>query len=557
MTTPNHWSALLAATASAWHGRAVDATDAAAQASAYPQWQRLVAASAPLLPMDSVPADFESLLIESAGHAPLVLRAGPNDRSAAGGDPLSLPLTEAAALLRRGEASSRELTSLALGRLKTLHAATNACVSIDDERALAEADRCDAALRAGSTPALLHGVPLAHKDLLYREGFDVGCGLQPRAIRSYAFTGTAPVLQRLEAAGAVNCGRLHMTELAFEPSGANEELGPCRNPWSLAHVTGGSSSGSAAVVAGRAVYAALGSDTGGSIRIPAALCGITGLKPTRGLVELRGAMPLSHSNDTLGPLARSAADCALLMQAIVGGGHTPEALLQTLRQRFSEVAGGRIAVLKGLRIGVPQRLFRDGVDAAVARALDQSLGTLSEAGAVLVSVPDLDWSAINMAGAMLTRCETGARLARLRAVGGVRPSLLARFEEGLAIPASVYVQLLEERSLRLREFLQTVMAGVDVLHARVCRIATPEIATLAGGGPEAATVRGELTVLNRPFNFLGVPSLALPCGFATPADGARLPVGFQLIGRPYADADLLGIGAAWQAVTGWHLATPG
>jgi len=548
----------MAENVAAWHDRVIQPADASAIVQAYPQWQRMVAATAPVLPMDSVPADFDTLLVDSAGHARVALRDGPAPGPADSADPLAWQLTEAAASLRRGRISSRELTSLSLQRLRDVHAVTNACVSVDDQKALAEADRRDAASSGGGGVGVgsLHGIPMAHKDLFYREGVDVGCGLRPRATRSHAFVGTAPVLLRLEAAGAVNCGRLHMTELAFEPSGANDELGPCRNPWNPAHVTGGSSSGSAAVVAARAVYAALGSDTGGSVRIPAALCGITGLKPTRGLVETSGAMPLSHSNDTIGPMARSAADCALLMQAIVGGAGAPAGLVDSLRKTFAEVAGGRLAVLQGLRIGVPQGLFRDGIDAATAAVLEQSLAALQRMGAVLLPVPELDWAAVNMAGAMLTRCETGARLARLRMVGGVSPALLARFEEGLAIPASVYVQLLDERALCLRGFLQTVMADVDVLHVPVCRIATPEIATLARAGAEAATARGELTVLNRPFNYLGVPSLALPCGFAASAGGKPMPVGFQLVGRPYADADLLAVGAAWQAATDWHRQAP-
>lgn len=554
MTEPSPWAVLLADTAQRWNELDLGSS-AEALARPYANWRASVAATAPLLPMDRVPADFDTALDEAAPADALRLMPGPAP-SVGLHDPLDMDMTRVTALLRSGQLSARELTQHALTRLHALHGQTNACVAIDDEAALAQAARCDLAARHRAERGLLHGVPLAHKDLLYREGIEVGCGLQPRRPRPYAWPGTASVLQKLDAAGAINLGRLHMTEWAFDPSGANKELGPCRNPWSLPHVPGGSSSGSAVAVAGRAVYAALGTDTGGSIRIPAALCGITGLKPTRGLVDTAGAMPLSHSNDHIGPLARSAADCALMMQAISGTPVLRPSLLASLQANFTRVACGAVADLEGLRIGVPQAFFRDGVDARIARPVDDSLAQLGALGAVVTPVPDFDWLALNTAGAMVTRVEAAARLARLRAMGDIGEALLARFEEGLAIPGWVYAQLLSERAGRLQQFLDTVMAHVDVLHVPVCRVLTPLHAVFEEGGDAAARARVELTVLNRPFNFLGVPGISLPCGFATEDGGARMPVGFQLIGRPYADAQLLAIGAAWQAATDWHRERP-
>jgi aspartyl-tRNA(Asn)/glutamyl-tRNA(Gln) amidotransferase subunit A len=558
MTDANTWATLLADTAQSWHGLELDASAAEALTSSYGLWRETVAASAPQLPMDSVPEDFSMVLAQTAVSEPIRFEpAKATSRTATPDDPLQAELTQIAAMLRNGAISARELTQLSLARLRAVHEATNACVSIDEEAALAHAARCDAALASGAPPGPLHGVPLAHKDLLYREGVEVGCGLRVRQARHYAWAGTAPVLASLEAAGSINLGRLHMTEWAFDPSGLNEELGTCRNPWDLDRVPGGSSSGSAVVVAARAVYAALGTDTGGSVRIPAALNGITGLKPTRNLVDVTGSMPLSHSNDTIGPLARSAADCALMMQVIAQGGAVPQAILQAMQLRFADVARGGVADLEGLRIGVPERFFREGVDARVASPLEDSLMLLVELGAVLKRVPDHDWRALNTAGAMLTRVEASARLAKLSTFGGVPPALMDRFREGLAIPGSVYVQILNERAARLKHFLSTVMAEVDVLHVPVSRVVTPTIASVEAGGATAAAARMELTVLNRPFNYLGVPSLALPCGFAVGEGGSQLPVGFQLVGRPYGDAHLLAIGAAWQARTAWHCEAPG
>jgi aspartyl-tRNA(Asn)/glutamyl-tRNA(Gln) amidotransferase subunit A len=510
--------------------------------------------------MDAVPGDFLAMLAACADTQPVGLLApamGKADAREEGRqrEYLDMDLTVIAACLRAGEISSVALTQQALERLQAIAPQTNACVVIEADAALTQAQRCDAALRDGGFIGPLHGVPMAHKDLFYRRDVPACCGMAPRTARPYAFDGSADVLNRMEDAGAVNMARLHMTEFAFEPSGSNSELGPCRNPWNIDRVTGGSSSGSAVVVAARAAYAALGSDTGGSVRIPASLCGVTGLKPTWGLVSTRGAMPLSHTNDTIGPLARSAADCALLMQVIAGAPVGAGAIPAHMLSDFAAVAGGAVADIQGLRIGVPQAFFRDGLDPQIGELLDRSLATLEAMGARLCAVPEIDWMVINTLGAMVTRVEASARLPAMRAMGGIDAALLARFEEGLAIPGSVYVQILDERAIRLRRFLEAVMKDIDVLHAPVCRVLTPDIATIAAGGSDAARYRAELTVLNRPFNYLGLPSLSLPCGF-TETETVRMPLGFQLVGKPFADARLLAIGAAWQRQTDWHRAAP-
>lgn len=558
MHTLESWSDLFAGTAALWQGTTPDAATATARSQAYAGWQLIVGASAATLPVDAVPADFPACLAAAADVQPLRFAAAGDMPAAAaapaeaGASLLDLDMTQVAAGLRAGDYSSVELTRLALERLDAIAPQTNACVAIEADAALARARQCDEALRAGGPLGPLHGVPLAHKDMFYRRDAAAWCGMAPRACRPYIFSGSAQVLERMDKAGSVSMASLHMTEFAFEPSGANAELGPCRNPWDTSRVTGGSSSGSAVVVAARAAYAALGSDTGGSVRIPASLCGVTGLKTTWGLVSTCGSMPLSHTNDTIGPLARSAADCALLMQAIAAPAGP---LGDQMVRDFAAVAGGAVADLRGLRIGVPQAFFREGLDAQVKARIDDSLAVLEGLGVTLCSVADIDWAAINALGAMVTRVEASARLAAVRAMGGVDGSLLARFEEGLAIPGWVYAQILYERAARLKSFLDTVMPAVDVLHAPVCRILTPAIDAIAAGGSEAARYRAELTVLNRPFNFLGLPSLSLPCGFAE-VGGVRMPLGFQLVGKPFADARLLALGAAWQRHTDWHRAAP-
>lgn len=556
MNTRIEWPSLLQEGAHRWHNLDLAPDSAAASAAVYADWSALLSATAPELPFDATPADFVATLAAAADLAPF---DDAEQESIAPSDAqpwLEQDLVQVAEGLRRGAVSAEALARQSLQRLRALDRRLNACVCIDDEAALERARACDSARQQGLVLGPLHGVPLAHKDLLYRAAVPVGCGLRPRVQTPWTGQNDAAVLTLMARAGMVDVGRLHMTELAFDPTGCNSELGPCRNPWDPARVPGGSSSGSAVAVAARAVFAAIGSDTGGSIRIPAGLCGVTGLKPTHGLVSTAGAMPLSTSNDNLGPLARTAADCALMMQVLVpstGSANAPE---DRVSAAFAHVAQGARAELRGLRIGVPDRFFREGLDDSVGRALDASLDEWCALGASVHAVPDLDWAGLNARGAMLTRAEASARLARVTHVPGLDPALRARFQEGLAIPASAYVQILSERALWLSRFLDTVMHDVDVLHLPVCRIETPFIDEVLAVGDTARMARHELTVLNRPFNYLGVPVLSLPGGQSESDDRPPMPVGFQLVGRPYADARLLAIGASWQRLTRWHRLAP-
>ena len=347
-----------------------------------------------------------------------------------------------------------------------------------------------------------------------------------------------------------------MTEFAFDPSGLNSELGPCRNPWNLNCVPGGSSSGSAVVVASRAVFGALGSDTGGSIRIPASLCGITGLKPTFGLVSTQGAMPLSHSNDHIGPLARTAADCAAVMQAITDPHALGQLEYQALLKNFEVISQGAVGDLTGLRIGVPIGFFLNGMAPEIKDVIDESLKIFLKMGASIHQVSSEAWEALNALGAVMTRVEASARVARLKLIGGISPDVMTRFEQGVAIPGAFYVQALNERGKSLRSFLNTVMKGIDILHLPVCRIQTPSIDAFEEDAEHSAFLRAELTILNRTFNYLGLPGLSLPAGLVSGYQGQQMPVGIQLVGRPYADARLLAVGAAWQQMTNWHREVP-
>lgn len=559
MTTS--WSELIRTIPEQWDGETIRPERIAQMSKSYESWKQLIKPLASQLPLDSTPTDFlrelanlQSAVYESNGY----FHHGPGAQATAlPSNPLHAGLCQIAAALKNKKISSLELTIQSVERMQDIQPSTNACVALDANQALEIAKSRDTDTRfSESRHQLLHGVPLAHKDLLYRQNVHVSCGIKPRAIRPYAYAGNACVLEKMWAHGSVDVARLHMTEFAFDPSGLNTEFGACHNPWSLDRVPGGSSSGSAAAVASRAVFAAIGSDTGGSIRIPSALCGLTGLKPTWNLVSTQGAMPLSHTNDHLGPIARSASDCAHMMNVLMDEQHIPASILKSLADGFRAVAQGAFANLKNIRIGVPTSFFFDDIDPEIELIIRESIRHFQQHGATVIDLPNFEWAQINALGAVITRVEAGTRLARLHQIEGLHQEVLERFQEGLALPGTLYMQALNERSYHLYRFITQVMQQVDVILTPVCRIKPPLISDLEPGAPNAPFYRAELTILNRPINYLGLPALSLPCGFASSNDGKRLPVGLQLIGKPYADAKLLGVGATWQKMTDFHLSSP-
>jgi len=469
--------------------------------------------------------------------------------AAAPADPALLTLAEAATAIRAGDLSSREATEAALARIARWQPKINAFVSRDAEAALADADAADAALAKGEVKGLLHGVPLAHKDMFYEPGLVPTCGAKIR--RDVVATGTSTALARIKAAGTVRLGALHMAEFAYNPTGHNAHFGHCRNPWNPAHVTGGSSSGSGAAVAARLVYAALGSDTGGSIRTPAHFCGVTGLKTTVGLVSRAGAMPLSQSLDTIGPLARTVEDCAILLALMAGHDPLDPTTSAAPVPDYLAAAGGR---LKGLTIGVPTAFYVDDIDPDVARVLDETLATLKRAGARIVSVDLPDQTKLSAAAQIVLNCEAAAihsRWLRERPQD-YGPQVRARLENGFAIPAVTYLEAMRWRGPALAAHLEAT-AGVDVVIAPATPSPAPTIAeTDLGGAVGAEAMIQRLTRFTRPVNYLGLPAMGLPCGFSK--DG--LPIGLQVIGKPFAEATLIRLGAAFQRETDIHERMP-
>ena len=392
-------------------------------------------------------------------------------------------------------------------------------------------------------------MPLAHKDMYYEAGKVVTCGSKIR--RDFVATTTSTALQRIKDAGTVRLGSLQMAEFAYGPTGHNAHFGAVHNPWHVDHITGGSSSGSGAAVAARLTFAALGSDTGGSVRMPAHFCGVTGLKTTVGRVSRAGAMPLSHSLDTVGPLARSAEDCALLMGLMAGADpEDPTAVNLPVPDYMAATKGS----LKGIRIGVPTAFYVDDLDSEVARVLDETVATLKREGAEIVKVELPDQRQLSAASQLVLAVEAAAfhkrwMIERLEDYG---PQVRMRLENGLAVPAVTYLEAMRWRGPALSAH-HAAAAGVDAVIAPVSPVPAPTIAESdVGGGSGAEAVIQRLTRFTRPVNYLGVPSLSIPSGFTA----SGLPVGMQLIGRSFDEATLLRIGAAFQRATDFHERVP-
>ena len=464
-------------------------------------------------------------------------------------EPALLSLTEAARAIAQKRYSSREVTQSCLDRIAQWQPRLNAFMAIEAEAALTAADAADAALAKGDSRGRLHGVPLAHKDMYYDAGKVVTCGSKIR--RDWVATTTATSLQRLKDAGTVRLGSLQMAEFAYGPTGHNAHYGAVHNPWGLDHITGGSSSGSGAAVAARLTFAALGSDTGGSIRMPAHFCGVTGLKTTVGLISRAGAMPLSQSLDTVGPLARSAEDCALLTGLMAGADPADSTCVD--RPVPDYVAAAR-EPLKGLAIGVPGAFYVDDLDADTARILDETVATLKREGAQVVPVELPDQRQLTAACQLVLACEAAAFHKRwlIERPQDYGPQALMRLQNGLAISGVTYLEALRWRGPALAAYLAAT-AGADMLLAPVAPAAAPTIAESdVGNSPDAEAMIQRLTRFTRPVNYLGLPSLAIPAGFT----GKGLPVGMQLIGRPFDEATLLRAGAAFQRATDFHARVP-
>lgn len=455
-----------------------------------------------------------------------------------------LTIREAGAMLRSGPLSPVELTEAVLARISATEPVLHAYVQVFRDEAVAAAREAEAELRAGRDRGPLHGIPIAIKDILDVTGVPTRCGSQVREDAPAAAADAAAVA-RLRAAGAVIVGKTVTHEFAggvLSP--------PARNPWDPSRIPGGSSGGSAAAVAAGSCLAALGTDTAGSIRIPAALNGVVGLKPTTGRVSTRGVFPLSWSLDTVGPLAKTVDDATLVLNAIVGD--APE----TGGGLWTATDGEAGDNLRGIRLGVPRAYFFDRLQTDVEAAVEAAIVLLADLGAEVIDTPWPEARAASAAGFVIVRPEMAAVHAEtLRALPErFGPVLRARLEAFSLFPARGYL-----RARQARSAVRRVMAELFVAH-RLDALVMPTVAATAtpAGQMTIAFPDGEepihagFTRLTMPFNATGQPALSVPCGL----DAAGLPIGVQLVGAPRADAALCRIGRVYERAAGWSERRP-
>ncbi|MGH2410558.1 MAG: amidase, partial [Chloroflexota bacterium] len=445
-------------------------------------------------------------------------------------DPLAFASArEVAALLRERRLSSTELTTMALDRIAQRDPALNAFQVVLAEEALAAAREADREIGSGRYRGPYHGVPVAVKDLLAMRGTAPFAGSSQPWPGFESFDSAA--VERLRAGGAVIVGKTRLSEFAYSPGSNNAHYGSTANPWDTSRDTGGSSSGSGAAVAAGLVYAALGTDTGGSIRIPAAFCGIAGLKPSYGRTSLHGGVTLAWSLDHLGPMTRTVGDGADLLDLLAGPDpRDPRTLAAAPALPARPLAGLRIGVLgdDGSRVKL-------GTDAVMA-AWRQGLDALAEGGAELVPV-DVAWLdlARQVNGALLVLEAFTLHEERLRTGwNGIGEFPRRRLMQALLHGPSAYVRASQARAM-LREQARALFGRIDLL-------STP---TMPFGAPELGVPGG--TRFTAPFNLLGLPALSMPVGLT----GENLPIGLQLVGPPGAEATVLAAGAALEASGVW------
>jgi Asp-tRNA(Asn)/Glu-tRNA(Gln) amidotransferase A subunit family amidase len=437
------------------------------------------------------------------------------------------------ASLKRREISSYELTHLAIERISDRDPILNAFQAVLAERALKAARRADSEMDAGIDLGPLHGVPIAAKDLLAMRGTITTAG--SAILAGWKTDFDADSVEKLEEAGAVIVGKTRMSEFAFSPGSNNAHYGPTRNPWNLEHDTGGSSSGSGAAVADGMVYGALGSDTGGSIRMPGALCGVVGHKPTFGRISLHGAVTLSWSLDHLGPMTRTVGDAALIMNVLAG--YDPRDI-RTRRVPVTDYTAGLGSGVRGVRIGV---LTEDGSGNRLAteETMDswhRSLRILRDQGAELIDIamPELEGLRV-----------TNGAIVAIEAAAFHEPNLVSQFEH--------YGEFMRQRVLSAYAYNPNIMARVNqaraVLRQRADKVWDKIDVLSTPGMPYEAPALGDPsrnTTFTGPFNSLGWPAIVVPVSLS----GNRLPLSTQIVGKPWDDALVLRVGAALEAGRG-------
>jgi aspartyl-tRNA(Asn)/glutamyl-tRNA(Gln) amidotransferase subunit A len=456
---------------------------------------------------------------------------------------LGQTILQTSQLLREGSLSPVELTEDCLARIEKLNPRLNAFITVTAESARSEARTAEAEIRSGKWRGPLHGVPIALKDLIDTAG--VRTTAASSLFKDRIPPEDAEVFRRLKDAGAVLLGKQNLHEFAYGGSSMVSYFGEVRNAWNSEHIAGGSSGGSATAVAARLGFGAIGTDTAGSVREPAALCGVVGLKPTYGRVSARGVVPLSASLDHVGPIARTVADVAVMLQVIAGFDAKDKAGVDV---PVEDYIAGLEQGLKPLRVGVPRKLFFEDLDADVASAMKHALSGLTMMGADLrdLDLPVPTDRTLQSAESYAFHAEFVARSPEL-----YQPETLRRIRTGENVSPERIKECRRELE-RARRDIAAIFADVDLLVTPTTPIPAPAIAELKQN-PDLLRPRELLLLRNtRPINVWGLPAISIPCGF-TPSG---LPIGLQIIGPHWGETEVLQLAHAYEQATAWHKREP-
>jgi aspartyl-tRNA(Asn)/glutamyl-tRNA(Gln) amidotransferase subunit A len=480
---------------------------------------------------------------------------------------LNATLAELGAELAAKRVSSVELTRACLERIGALNAGLNAFITVDETRALADARRADERRSRGEAGALT-GIPIAHKDIFCTRGLLTTCG--SRMLANFVSPYDAHVIEQFDASGAVLLGKCNMDEFAMGSSSETSYFGPVRNPWDRRLVPGGSSGGSAVAVAGRMAPAATGTDTGGSIRQPAALTGVCGLKPTYGLVSRYGLVAFASSFDQAGPLAKTAADLAALMNVMAGFDARDSTSLEHPKEDYARDLNLDLA---RLRIGLPKEYFGDGIEPGVRRAVEEAVHWLASQGArsVPVELPNTELAV--PAYYVLAPAEASSNLSRFDGVRyghraaqyadladlyartraeGFGAEVKRRILVGTYVLSHGYYDAYYLQAQKLRRLIARDFAAAFERCDVIVGPTSPATAFAIGSKVDDPVQMYLNDIFTIPAPLAGLPALSIPCGF----DGKGLPVGLQLTGTYFSEARLLGIAHRYQQASDWHLRVP-
>ena len=456
---------------------------------------------------------------------------------------------ELSRLIQNRDISPVEVIDAHLDRIEATEGVLNSFITLLPEEARAAARRAEVEIQGGNYRGPLHGIPVGLKDLFNTGGVRTTSGT--RIFDDYIPAEDCTVAAKFRQAGAILLGKLNMHPFAYGPTGENADYGHMHNPWNPDLVTGGSSGGSGSAAAAGQCTITMGSDTGGSVRIPASLCGIVGFKPTYGLVSRHGLTALSWSLDHPGPMVRTVEDAALVLNAIAGKDPKDVA---TVDRPVEDYTAGFTADLRGVRVGVPQEYFEGPMDPEVARAVRVAIDLLEELGAVVVevSLPMFKYAQVISGTILMAEAAQYHRELIAREGDKIYPPVRLRLEGGLFVGAADYLKAQQARSLFDLE-ARRLLEEVDLLAGPTEPVTAPPIlAQQVQAGEETVGTTAALTHFTRPYNITGFPAVSAPCGFSR--DG--MPIGLQLAGRPYEDGMVLRAARAYEQATEWHQRRP-